>query len=211
MDVEIKLRTWLRWTRHAGEQEGRAWTSRGVFETPVRPTSAGGARQLAAAARRPSTKNRARCPAAAEAWRQKGTGRARQGTTRRPSGRAAARVRPVPRGHPPVPKKMRRRPARPSPAGEAAVVVDALSSPSQDAPGNPRALGLAMPVRWCRRPRPHRAPPGTCGGAHGAAGGLNVYDALRPPAADQGRRGGSGGREGGKVRRGVRDVIRAPL
>jgi len=88
--------------------------SPGVFETPVRPHlfHAEVRRQLAA--RRGgihSTKNRAAVSGGgAKPWRQKGTGRARQGTTRAPQWAGGGVVfGPVPRSHEhSLPKKVRR-------------------------------------------------------------------------------------------------------
>ncbi len=85
-----------------------------VFETPVRPHlfHAEVRRQLAA--RRGgshSTKNRAAVSGGgAKPWRQKGTGRARQGTTRAPQWAGGGVVfGPVPRSHEhSLPKKVRR-------------------------------------------------------------------------------------------------------
>jgi large subunit ribosomal protein L4 len=93
---------------------GTVELSPGVFEAPIRPHlfHAEVRRQLAARrAGTHATKNRATVSGGgAKPWRQKGTGRARQGTTRAPQWAGGGVVfGPVPRGYAHrLPKKVRR-------------------------------------------------------------------------------------------------------
>ena len=96
------------------QKKGKVDLPAAVFEAPVRPhlLHAEVRRQLAARHRGThSTKNRtAVSGGGAKPWRQKGTGRARQGTTRAPQWAGGGVVfGPVPRDHGHrLPKKMRR-------------------------------------------------------------------------------------------------------
>jgi len=167
-----------------------------VFEAKVKPHlfHAEVRRQLAARHRGThSTKNRtAVSGGGSKPWRQKGTGRARQGSTRSPQWKGGGVVfGPVPRGHDhKLPKKMRRaalRSALSQRVGEgAALVVDALALDeyrTRRVVEMLAGLGLAgssvLIVIDAPAPYLERSARNLPGVTVLRAGGLNVYDVLR--------------------------------
>ncbi len=167
-----------------------------VFEAKVRPHlfHAEVRRQLAARHRGThSTKNRtAVSGGGSKPWRQKGTGRARQGTTRAPQWKGGGVVfGPVPRSYDhKIPKKMRRAAmcgALSHRAGEGAVtVVEALPLEEYKTKRVREmldGLGLAnesvLIVVESRQPHLERSARNLPGVMVLPADGLNVYDLLR--------------------------------
>ncbi len=180
------------------KKAGKLEVSLAVFEAVVKPhlLHAEVRRQLAARRRGThSTKNRtAGSGGGAKPWRQKGTGRARQGTTRAPqwSGGGAA-FGPVPRSHDiALPKKMRRaalRGALSLRVGEGAVtVVEALQLDgfkTRRVAEILKGLGVGgegvLIVIHEADPFMERSARNLRGVSVVRAAGLNVYDVLRHP------------------------------
>ncbi len=179
-------------------QAGSLELSPGVFEVQVKPDllHAEVRRQLAARhAGTHSTKNRAAVSGGgAKPWRQKGTGRARQGTTRAPQWAGGGAVfGPVPRSYDhSLPKKVRRAALRSALSlrqqEEAIIVVDDL--PFDDYKTRRvvevlGALGLAgegvLIVIAGADAKLEKSASNLPRIGVVRAGGLNVYDVLRHP------------------------------
>ena len=180
------------------KKAGKLEVSPAVFEAVVKPhlLHAEVRRQLAARRRGShSTKNRtAVSGGGAKPWRQKGTGRARQGTTRAPQWSGGGAVfGPVPRSHDlALPKKMRRaalRGALSLRVGEGAVtVVEALQLDGFKTRRVAEILdglgvggeGVLIVIHEAD-PFVERSARNLRGVSVVRAAGLNVYDVLRHP------------------------------
>jgi large subunit ribosomal protein L4 len=180
------------------KKAGKLEVSPAVFEAVVKPhlLHAEVRRQLAARRKGThSTKNRtAVSGGGAKPWRQKGTGRARQGTTRAPQWAGGGSVfGPVPRGHDiALPKKVRRaalRGALSLRVGEDAVtVIEALSLDGYKTRRVVEILeGLGVGADGVlivideADPIVERSARNLHGVSVVRAAGLNVYDVLRHP------------------------------